>query len=146
MRLRSSPMIEVAARTLTPLIVLLSIVLLIRGHHEPGGGFVGGLVAAAALVFHALATSVDRARALLPASPARLAAVGLALALLSALVGPLVGRPFLAGVWSSTRLPAVGKLGTPLLFDVGVDLVVFGVTTGILLTLLEAEHTEEGDP
>ena len=66
--------------------------------------------------------------------------VGLALALLSALIAPLIaGEPFMTALWGTRELPAIGKLGTPLLFDFGVDLTVLGVITQIIFSLAEAE-------
>ena len=48
--------------------------------------------------------------------------------------------PFLAGRWGSTALPVLGKPGTPLLFDVGVYLVVLGTVLTVTLSLLEADE------
>ncbi|GBC77767.1 Na(+)/H(+) antiporter subunit B [bacterium HR08] len=131
---RASVILGVAVRALLPLLLLFSIFLLLRGHHAPGGGFIGGLVAAAAVALYALAYGATAAQQLLRLSPRGLVAAGLATALASALVGPLTGAPFLTGRWMKVgRL----ELGTPLLFDVGVFLVVIGVTLWIVLTLAE---------
>ena len=65
------------------------------------------------------------------------AGAGLVVAVASASAGLLRDRPFLTGLWLSHPLPAIGKVGTVLLFDVGVFLVVFGTTLVILLTLAE---------
>lgn len=131
---RASVILGVAVRALLPLLLLFSIFLLLRGHHAPGGGFVGGLVAAAAMALYALAHGAMAAQQLLRLSPRGLIAAGLMTALASGLVGPLMGTPFLTGRWIK-----VGhlELGTPLLFDVGVYLVVIGVTLWIILTLAE---------
>ena len=135
--LAGSPVLRAAARSIVPLLALLSIVLFARGHHEPGGGFVGGLVAASAALLHAFAFGVDGARARL--YPQRLTAIGLAVVLASGAVGLLAGGAFLEGVWLPWRVPAVGKLGTPLLFDAGVFLVVLGTSTRVLFALLQGE-------
>jgi|DewCreStandDraft_5_1066085.scaffolds.fasta_scaffold00372_35 multicomponent Na+:H+ antiporter subunit B len=131
---RASVILGVAVRALLPLLLLFSIFLLLRGHHAPGGGFVGGLVAAAVVALYALAYGATAAHRLLRLSPRGLIAAGLLTALGSGLVGPLTGAPFLTGRWIK-----VGhlELGTPLLFDVGVYLVVIGVTLWIILTLAE---------
>ncbi len=131
---RASMILGVAVRALLPLLLLFSIFLLLRGHHAPGGGFVGGLVAAAAVALYALAHGATAAQQLLRFSPRELIAAGLMTAFASGLVGPLTGAPFLTGRWAK-----VGhlELGTPLLFDVGVYLVVIGVTLWIILTLAE---------
>ncbi len=141
----STPVLRFAARSLAPLLLVVSWVLLTRGHHEPGGGFVGGLVAAAAVVFFALVFGEDEARRRLPLEPLRLAGVGLLLALLSGVPAALSGRPFLSGLWLDLALPAVGKAGTPLMFDVGVYLVVVGIATALLLELLRPADGPEVD-
>jgi multicomponent Na+:H+ antiporter subunit B len=61
------------------------------------------------------------------------------MALLAGLVGLLHGNGFLTGQWSHLSLPAIGAIGSPLLFDTGVFLVVAGMTMAILLTLAEEE-------
>lgn len=136
----NTPVLRFAAVSLTPLLLLLSAVLLVRGHDHPGGGFVAGLVAAAAAALRALAYGVVDVRPRLRVMPLRVAAVGLAVAIASGLFGFFAGAPFLTGVWLDLALPAVGTLGTPLLFDVGVYLAVFGVSSAILLELLEADR------
>ncbi len=126
-----------ATRYLMPLLMIFSIFLLIRGHNEIGGGFVGGLVAAAAIVLYAIANNVASARRILRIEPHYLVALGLLTALVSGLVPWLSGRPFLTGVWYDQPVPVIGKIGTPLFFDIGVYLVVVGVTLMILFTLAE---------
>lgn len=124
-----------AARLVVPVQVVFSIYLLLRGHNLPGGGFIGGLVLASALV---LSTMVDPKRA--PKFDLiALSGIGLLVALGSAVMPWLVGRTFFTGLWGGEIwLPALGKLklGTPLLFDIGVFLVVTGVASKLLLVLL----------
>ncbi|MCB9898512.1 MAG: Na(+)/H(+) antiporter subunit B [Planctomycetes bacterium] len=125
-----------ATRVLAPVMLVFSLVLLARGHDDPGGGFVGGLVAAAALVLVALAEGGAALRRVLRVDPLALVAVGLALALLAALVG-LAGDGLLDAAWWSQPVPGFGKLGTPVLFDLGVMLAVVGVTLACVLSFLE---------
>jgi multicomponent Na+:H+ antiporter subunit B len=139
--LTSSPL-RLAARALTPLLLLASVAILARGHHEPGGGFAGGLVAAAALAFSALARGTASVRAWLRVEPERLLVLGLALALSAALLPLLLGRPFFTALWSPHRLPGIGKLGTPLLFDLGVYLVVLGMAGSFLIALVAGEEEQ----
>ena len=129
-----------AARLLFPLLLLFSVFLLFRGHNEPGGGFVGGLVAATAYALLALSCGVDSARRLLPARPEVLIGIGLLAALGSGLVSLASGRPFMTGLWGETPLPVIGKPGTPVLFDTGVYVTVVGVVLLILLTLQEEDE------
>lgn len=128
-----------ATRYLLPLLLVFSIFVLQRGHHEPGGGFVGGLVAASAFILYSLAYGVPAARSILKVEPRILMGVGLLLAVAAGVIGLLSGRPFLSAVWLDTVVPAIGhlELGTPLLFDVGVYLVVLGVALTIIFTLVE---------
>jgi multicomponent Na+:H+ antiporter subunit B len=132
-----SLILHLAARYLMPLLLLFSVFLLIRGHNEIGGGFVGGLVAAAGFILYAIANSVGAARRILRIQPQNLIAAGLLTALLSGVVGWLNGKPYMSGDWLDQPLPVVGKMGTPVLFDVGVYLVVIGVTLLIVFTLAE---------
>jgi multicomponent Na+:H+ antiporter subunit B len=98
---------------------------------------VGGLVAATGFALYALAFDVPTARGVLRVDPGRLAAAGLGVALTSGLIGLAAGRPFLSGLWSERVFPVIGKLGTPLLFDVGVFMVVLGITLVIVFALVE---------
>lgn len=134
----NSLIMRTATRLLLPLLMLYSVFLLIRGHNEPGGGFVGGLVAAVAITLFALAYDVHAARRVVWAPPHTMIAVGLTLAFSAGLVGvALGGAPFLTGVWLPVEVPGVGKVGTPFLFDVGVYLLVAGISMLIVFSLAE---------
>lgn len=137
----TSIILRTATRYMFPPLIVFSVYLLLRGHHYPGGGFVGGLVAGSAFSLYSLAFTVGAARDLLRLDPRDFAAIGLALALISGLPPLLGGHEFLTGTWWALPLPAGGTLdiGTPLFFDIGVYLVVFGV----LLTLVFALGEEE---
>jgi multicomponent Na+:H+ antiporter subunit B len=136
----NSLILSSAARLLLPLLLLFSVFLLLRGHHEPGGGFAGGLVAAAGFSLLLIAFDVPTARRALGLDPRTLIGIGLVVALVSGLFGPLTGRPFLTGVWAYLPMPGGAlDLGTPLLFDVGVYLVVVGTALTVILTLAEEE-------
>lgn len=134
-----SIILNTATRYLLPLMLLFSFFIWLRGHNEPGGGFVGGLVAAAAYVLYSIAFGVRSAQVLLRVSPRILAATGLALALVSGLLGPLLANEtFMTGLWSKWEIPILQKVGTPLLFDAGVYLTVVGITLWIIFALAEA--------
>lgn len=133
-----SLILTTAIRYLLPLLLLFSLFVLLRGHNEPGGGFIGGLVAAAAFALYAIAFNVAEARRLLRIRPLTLIGIGLLTAVFSGLLAPLFsGEAFMTGLWSAREFPAIGKLGTPLLFDVGVYLTVIGVTLLIIFSLAE---------
>ena len=134
-----SLILSTATRFLMPLLLLFSVFILFRGHNKPGGGFIGGLVAAAAFSLYALAYDTDSARHVLRVPPHVLIGVGLLLALASGVISLATGSPFMTGQWGDLNLPGVGKvhLGTPLIFDIGVFLVVIGVALMDVFSLAE---------
>ena len=134
-----SLIVRSSTRFLLPLMLLFSAFLLVRGHNEPGGGFVGGLTAATAFALVLLSEGLEAARRLLRVAPLTLVAAGLTVALASGLPALLQGRPYMTGVWLGVPLPVVGKIGTPVVFDVGVYLVVLGIVLTILFALAEGE-------
>ncbi|MEF2550510.1 Na+/H+ antiporter subunit B [Aurantimonas sp. A2-1-M11] len=125
---------------LTSLMVLFSIFVLLRGHNEPGGGFIGGLIAASAFAIYGIACGVAPVRRAMYFHPMAIAGCGLMLAVLAGVVSLVTGVEFLTGVWS---FPAIlgGDVGisTPLFFDIGVYLVVVGAISTIGLALEERE-------
>lgn len=129
----ASPVFATAARLLMPLLLLFAVFLLVRGHNEPGGGFVGGLVASAAFVLYGIAFGMERARAALIVRPLTLLGTGLLVALASGVPAVLGGHSFLTAVWMKQPF----ALGTPAVFDVGVFLVVTGVVLMMVFTLSE---------
>lgn len=118
-----------------PLFFLFSVFLLFRGHNLPGGGFIGGLLAAIALFLHSMVFGVNVTLKSYHLNPRKLMAGGLLVALIAELVSVFMGLPLFTGVWSGITLPLIGKLGTPMLFDVGVYLVVVGVVLNITFVL-----------
>lgn len=135
-----SLILKTATRLLLPLMLLFSIFLLIRGHNEPGGGFVAGLVAASAFALYAIAFGIDRAEDALHISTINMIGGGLLLAALSAAFPLLLGDPFFTILWLPFELPVVGKTGTAFTFDTGVYLVVIGVTLTIIFAMAETEE------
>jgi multicomponent Na+:H+ antiporter subunit B len=136
----NSVILQTATRYLMPLMLLFSIVVLLQGHNKPGGGFIGGLVGATAFALHAIAFNAHETRRALRIDMRTLIGVGLLIALASGMLGPIYGLPLMTGMWTELAVPGVGplKVGTPLLFDVGVYLVVLG--TAILMVLLLVEE------
>ncbi|PXA04748.1 Na(+)/H(+) antiporter subunit B [Coraliomargarita sinensis] len=135
-----------AARILFPSLLVLSLIVLYRGHNLPGGGFIGGLMAATAFILVGISESMDRAKRLLRIEPFVLMAWGLATAAGSGLPGLFTGSAFMTGQWlPGFSLPLIGKvhLGTPLVFDVGVYLVVIGFALHTTFSLAQLCHTEE---
>lgn len=137
----NSVLFRTAARAIHPLLLVLSVVLLFRGHNEPGGGFVGGLLAAAAFALYVMGEDPALARAKARLDPRIFIGVGLLLALGSGLPGLLTGGPFMKGLWGTVDLPGLGPtgVGTPMAFDIGVYLVVLGVSLKIILVMAEED-------
>jgi multicomponent Na+:H+ antiporter subunit B len=136
----NSLILQTATRLLTSLILMFSIYILYRGHNEPGGGFIGGLIAASGIILYAVSFGADWARQGLRVSGLSVAGAGLFFAALSGVLSATAGAPFLTGLWYFPKLGLEAKvaLSTPLLFDVGVYLVVVGALTTIALELEEA--------
>lgn len=110
--------------------VLFSIIILLRGHSDPGGGFIGGLIAASAAAIYGMALGVGAVRRVLRFNPLGFAGLGVVIAIASGLLSLFAGTPFLTGLW----LPGY-VFGVPGVFDIGVYLVVFGTMTAIALAL-----------
>lgn len=120
------------------LVNVFAVYLLLRGHNLPGGGFIGGLGSAISLIVLSIAFGVERTQRILRVDLVRLAAIGLLLAVATALLPLLLGDPMLKHYHLSIdSLPLFGpiEVGTPLLFDVGVFLVVVGVTSKLIFIL-----------
>ncbi|MBI3997527.1 MAG: Na+/H+ antiporter subunit B [Armatimonadetes bacterium] len=134
-----SLILRTAARLLLPLLLLFSVFLLIRGHNEPGGGFAAGLVASAAFALHAFAEGLPQTRRMIRVDPISLLGAGLLVTAAGGVAGVLAGQPFLTGQWVSLAPVGLGHvdIGTPVVFDVGVYLVVVGAVLTIIFTIME---------
>ena len=117
------------------MILVFAVYLLLRGHHEPGGGFVAALVAGTGFALFAIAEGPGRVRLAVRVRPQTIAFTGLSLAIITGLPAVFASRPFLTGIW--WNLGPKLSVGTPLFFDIGVFLAVLGAILTILLTLEE---------
>lgn len=126
-----STLLDHAARPLYWIMLAAALWILLRGHNEPGGGFIGGLVAVAGSSMLASVLGVQVARRWQPLAPMTLAMVGVGLALLAGLAGVAVGLPFLTHLWTNSGLSTV------MLFDLGVFCAVWGALTGYIYALLD---------
>jgi multicomponent Na+:H+ antiporter subunit B len=126
-------------RTLAPFITLLmmvfSIFVTLRGHNAPGGGFIGGLLAASGIALHALAFGVEPTRRRLRLHPLSIAAIGLILSAASGLASAFYGVPYMTGLWFDIGI----DVSTVMSFDLGVYFVVLGAFSSILLALQEKD-------
>ncbi|APX92102.1 monovalent cation/H+ antiporter subunit A [Halomonas sp. 1513] len=136
-RHRHPMILAVIAQILLPLALLVSAYIFLRGHNQPGGGFIAGLITAVALLLQYLARGYDWTRQRLPLSYPLLAVSGLAIATATGLASWLFGYPFLTSAFGHVNLPLIGEieLASALLFDLGVYLAVVGATLMILVNL-----------
>ncbi|MBB3935315.1 MnhB domain-containing protein [Aureimonas phyllosphaerae] len=132
----NSLVLSAFARIFFWLMIAVSLYILYRGHNEPGGGFVGGLIGASGFAILVLAEGVEAARAALRIHPVAAMGAGLVLALLSGLPGLLLEGAFLTHWWLH-----IGSFhtGTALLFDIGVYLVVVGGILALVLRFYEED-------
>lgn len=136
-QLNRSLMVDVSTRVLFPSMIALSLYFFFTGHNAPGGGFAGGLVAALALILRYLAGGRAELEEALPIDGGRIMGSGLIFSIAAA-VGPMLwGMPPLASAYGSIDIPLVGSVSLPsaLVFDLGVYLVVIGLTLHILHSL-----------
>lgn len=118
----STVLTRISFRTLAPALILYSLYLLIRGHNQPGGGFAGGLVGGLGVLL--LQVEASTHFALNKTNFFKMIAVGLICLVGSGMICFFSGQPFMTGVW----IELLGlKLGTPLLFDLGVFLIVISM-------------------
>lgn len=137
--MKDTKIFEAAARRIQPVMLIISFIVLIRGHNEPGGGFIGGLIAAGGYVLLALSVGSAKLHDSLPVSPPALMGFGLIAAIGSGFFALVNGGSFMEGQWIELKILSdfKVKLGTPLLFDVGVYLVVIGFTLKVMIALME---------
>ncbi|WP_170008042.1 Na(+)/H(+) antiporter subunit B [Bacillus fonticola] len=132
---------QTVTRVAVFLIVLYSLNLFFAGHYTPGGGFIAGLMTAAAIVLLLLAYDIKTVVKILPINYISMVGIGLLLAVGTSVSAILFGKPFLTHAYDYFQLPLLGKqtLHTAVAFDTGVYLVVVGVTLTIIQTIGESE-------
>jgi multicomponent Na+:H+ antiporter subunit B len=137
-----SLILRTATRFLAALMIVYSIFMLLRGHDEPGGGFIGALVACTAFALYSLAYGPAAVRKAMRADPRHLSMVGLGAGLVAGVMALLEGGNFLTGVWYIIPLEGGGyiPLSSVLLFDIGVYLVVIGAVLTLLLAVEEGSE------
>ncbi len=133
--------LRTVAPVIASLMVIYSIIVLLAGHNSPGGGFIGGLIAASAFALYGIGCGVGPVRRALFFHPIVIAAFGMLLSAVSGLLSLYKGVPYLTGLW---WFPEIAKgievpLSTPLMFDIGVWLVVVGSLVSVALALEEKE-------
>mgnify|MGYP003634114204 CR=1 FL=1 len=138
-----SLILRTATLIVLPLQLVFSVFLLLRGHDEPGGGFIGGLVASGAFALYMYAFGVRALQRLLKVYPKDILAVGLLLGLSATLPSALMGEAFFTAQWLKFSLgDNLIKLSTVLVFDIGVYLTVVGTLVTMFTALAESQLEE----
>lgn len=123
------------------IINVFAIYLFFRGHNLPGGGFIAGLASATSLILLSLAVGIGELTRMVRVDPVRIAAIGMLVAVGSASAPMLLGYPFLTQFnWHLFDVPLFGELhvGMPMIFDLGVFLVVIGICCKIIFVLTQS--------
>lgn len=128
----NSIIFKTASHIVSGMMLIFSVYLLLRGHNSPGGGFIAGLIAVIAFALLMLAETPSYVRQRLVIQPSVIACGGIIISLVAGLLPLFFGQAFLTGLW----VPKMA-LGSPLLFDLGVYLTVFGSVLTILLNVDE---------
>ena len=136
----TSLLFKTAANLILPLSLIFAAFMAFKGHNEPGGGFIGGLIAAVAFLLYAMAHGQKALQSLIPIHPRILISAGLLIAIVTGLLPLLFGRPMLQSVVID-RVPIGFGQGihfvSAFFFDMGVVAVVIGVATGMIQRLAE---------
>jgi monovalent cation:proton antiporter len=131
--------LQVAAKILVFIILIFSVYILFAGHHNPGGGFIGGLITSSALVLLYLAFDLQSVRDIIPFPFNRIAAAGVITSVLTGTASMLLDLPFLFQSYTYVNLPLLGKteIASALAFDLGVYMTVVGTTMTIITSISE---------
>jgi len=137
--MRRSLILDVVVRLVFHSALMLGLFLLFTGHNRPGGGFVGGLVAGAALSLRYVAGGIDEVRETLPLRPWTLLGTGLVTATTTALLPLVFGRQLMQHAKLDLHLGPLHEahLNTALFFDIGVAQVVVGMVLLLLVAFGE---------
>lgn len=148
MKLRESSVLVAIVQVALYAVKVLAIWIFLRGHQLPGGGFIAGLVMAAAVVLQGMAFGYESAHRFVPVPFPGLLGLGLMVAIITVL-GPVVtGYPVMKHAFGHLHLPLLGDLewATAALFDLGVFLVVVGTMKAILLQIAADKADEPHRP
>ncbi len=131
--------LQVAAKILVFIILIFSVYILFAGHHNPGGGFIGGLITSSALVLLYLAFDLQSVRDIIPFPFNRIAAAGVITSVLTGTASMLLDLPFLFQSYTYVNLQLLGKteIASALAFDLGVYMTVVGTTMTIITSISE---------
>lgn len=127
--MRRSLIVDTTARVIFHSALMLSLFLLFAGHNQPGGGFVGGLVAGAAVAVYYVAGGIAEVRAVSRLAPWTILAIGLLLATGATLAPLVIGQSVLESGVVTVDAPLLGeiKASSTLVFDTGLYAIVVGL-------------------
>lgn len=133
--------LQTVAKIAVFIILTVSVYLFLAGHHQPGGGFIGGLFTGCAIILLYLAFDLKTVEAGFVIDFKVLAASGVFIAVATGMISLLFGKPFLSQAFGYFHLPIFGKteLATAVIFDIGVALAVFGTALTIISSISEDE-------
>jgi multicomponent Na+:H+ antiporter subunit A len=134
---RPSPILEAGIVTVSGPLLVFSLYLLFGGHNQPGGGFAGGLVAGVTILLVWSAGGLETVARVLPVRSTALMGAGLIIAVAVGFAAAVPGLAFLESGYIELSLPIIGKvkLVSALVFDVGVYLVIVGMTLALIRSL-----------
>jgi len=135
--------LQTVTKIVSFIILTFSIYIFFAGHNNPGGGFIGGLMTASAIVLLYLAFDLEGMRKIIPIDFIKLTALGLLIAVVTGIGSFVFNEPFLSHTYDYFDLPLFGEqteLATALLFDIGVYFTVIGVTMTIILSIGEDQN------
>lgn len=131
--------LHVITRIVAFIILAFSVFLFFAGHNNPGGGFIGGLMTASALVLLYLSFDLKTIKRVIPFNYEKIIAAGLLISIVTGIVGMFFGFPYLTQFFEYYNVPILGEieLTSALPFDLGIYLVVVGFTLLTILTIAE---------
>ncbi|MDP3657217.1 MAG: monovalent cation/H+ antiporter subunit A [Brevundimonas sp.] len=141
-------MLVVATRLVLPLAIMVALYIFLRGHNQPGGGFIAGLVVAVAILMQYMASGFTFADQRLRADHHSMIGAGVLIAAVTGLGAMVFGAPFLTSAFDYFSLPLIGEfeLATAILFDIGVALTVIGAVMLALAQLSQVAQRAEKQP
>ena len=132
---------DVVLKTVTKIVVFILLTfgfyVLLAGHNNPGGGFIGGLVFSSAFILMFLAFDVSEVLASLPVDFRKLMILGALISVTTAIVPMFFGKLFLYQSEAHLHLPIFDELHltTVTLFELGILLTVVGVIVTVMLSI-----------
>ncbi len=131
--------LEKIANVVLPIMLLASLWLLLRGHNYPGGGFIAGIIASTGFIFYAIVFGSRRVKRFIRITTIQLMGLGLLVVFFTAILPFFFQKQLLTGLWPEFQTSLFSYLipGTPVVFDIGVFLVVIGMILTIIFSIME---------